>query len=103
MAFSSKSRTVIRPQRLIAAVVAAAGVEEVLDRLDSAPAGLSSAEARDRMVRYGPNAVRTHRVNALAVFGRQLRNAVLILLAGTAVVSYFLGDSTQAIIIGVIL
>ena len=38
-----------------------------------------------------------------AVLGRQLRNAVLILLAATAVVSFFLGDSTQAIIIGVIL
>jgi magnesium-transporting ATPase (P-type) len=37
------------------------------------------------------------------VLGRQLRSAVLGLLAVTAVVSFFLGDSTQAIIIGVIL
>jgi len=37
------------------------------------------------------------------VLGRQLRSAVLILLAGTAIVSYFLGDSMQAVIIGVIL
>ena len=36
-------------------------------------------------------------------WGSQLRNAVLILLTATAVVSFFLGDSTQAIIIGVIL
>ena len=56
-----------------------------------------------RRARYGPNAVRTHHVSALAVLGRQLRSAVLILLAATAVVSYFLGDSLQAIIIGVIL
>ncbi|HZE17119.1 MAG TPA: cation-transporting P-type ATPase, partial [Mycobacterium sp.] len=66
-------------------------------------AGLSGAEAAARLARHGPNAVRTHHVNALAVLGRQLRNAVLILLAGTAVVSFFLGDSMQAIIIGVIL
>ena len=85
------------------ALVAAAPVDEVLRRLDSSAAGLSSAEAAARLTRYGPNAVRTHHVNVLAVLGRQLRNAVLILLAGTAIVSYFLGDSMQAIIIGIIL
>jgi Mg2+-importing ATPase len=103
MVFSSNSPTVTRPQRFTASVVAAASVEEVTGWLDTASEGLSGAEASVRRARYGPNAVRTHRVNALAVFGRQLRNAVLILLAGTALVSYFLGDSPQAIIIGVIL
>ncbi|OBF03499.1 magnesium-translocating P-type ATPase [Mycobacterium sp. ACS4054] len=88
---------------LSAKLVAAAPVDEVLRRLGSSPAGLSGAEAAARLERYGPNAVRTHRVNVLAVLGRQLRNAVLILLAGTAVVSYFLGDSMQAVIIGIIL
>ncbi len=83
--------------------VAAAPVGEVLRWLDSSAAGLSGGEASARLARYGPNAVRTHHVNALAVLGRQLRSAVLILLAGTAVVSYFLGDSMQAVIIGVIL
>ncbi len=34
---------------------------------------------------------------------RQLNNAVLLLLAGTAVLSAFLGDDTQSIIIGIIL
>jgi len=88
---------------LTTAVVAASPVADVLRRLDSSAAGLSAAEAAARLARHGPNAVRTHHVNALAVLGRQLRNAVLILLAGTAVVSYFLGDSIQAIIIGIIL
>jgi len=82
---------------------ATAALEEVLARLDSSTDGLSSTEAAARLQRYGPNARRTHRVNALAVLGRQLRSVVLGLLAATAVVSYFLGDTTQAIIIGVIL
>src|SRR6476620_4144002 len=82
---------------------ATAAVEEVLARLDSSTDGLSSTEAAARLQRYGPNALRTHRVNALAALGRQLRSAVLGLLAATAVVSYFLGATTQAIIIGVIL
>lgn len=88
---------------LTARQAAAAPVDEVLAALNSSTAGLSSAEASTRLARLGPNAVRTHQVKALAVLGRQLRNAVLILLAATAIVSYFLGDSMQATIIGIIL
>jgi len=93
----------VTPLPLTAAQVAAAPVDDVLRSLDSSPDGLSSAEASGRLIRYGPNSVRTHRVSAIAVLGRQLRSAVLALLATTAVVSFFLGDRTQAIIIGVIL
>ncbi|MGA7055730.1 MAG: magnesium-translocating P-type ATPase [Mycobacterium sp.] len=81
----------------------AAPVPEVLQWLDTSEGGLSGAEAAARLLRYGPNAVRTHRVSAVAVLGRQLRSAVLGLLAVTAVLSFFLGDSKQAIIIGIIL
>ena len=56
---------------------------------ERAVVGLSSAEASARLIRYGPNSLRTHRV--------------LALLATTAVVSFFLGDRMLAIIIGVIL
>ncbi|PXX07277.1 magnesium-translocating P-type ATPase [Mycolicibacterium moriokaense] len=88
---------------LTAARAATAPLDEVLHSLDTSVHGLSAAEASARLIRYGPNALRTHRVSAIAVLGSQLRNAVLILLTTTAVVSFFLGDSTQAIIIGVIL
>ncbi len=103
MSLTSKVSNAPDSAALTAQQVAAAPVDEVLRRLESSAGGLSSAEAADRLARYGPNAVRTHHVNALAVLGRQLRNAVLILLAGTAILSYFLGDSIQAVIIGVIL
>ena len=83
--------------------VAAAELDEVMGWLDTSAAGLSSAEASARFVRYGPNSVRTHGVSALTVLGRQLRSAVLALLATTATLSFFLGERTQAIIIGVIL
>ena len=83
--------------------VGAAPVAEVLRWLDTSKGGLSGAEASARLLRYGPNAVRTHQVSAIAVLGRQLRSAVLGLLAVTAVLSFFLGDSKQAIIIGIIL
>ena len=103
MATTPKVTTTSGPSVLTAEQVAAASVEDVIAWLHSSPDGLSSAEAAARLSQYGPNAVRTHHVNALAVLGRQLNNAVLILLAATAVVSFFLGDSTQAVIIGVIL
>ena len=99
---SGGAESVTQPA-LTAARVAAAPLDEVLQRLDSSAQGLCGADAAARLARYGPNALRTHRVSAIAVLGRQLRNAVLVLLAATAVVSFFLGDSTQAIIIGVIL
>lgn len=76
---------------------------EVLGMLGTSAAGLSAAQATARLAATGPNSVRTHGVSAIAVLGRQLNNAVLALLAVTAVVSFFLGDSTQALIIGVIL
>jgi Mg2+-importing ATPase len=76
---------------------------EVLARLGSSSAGLATEEAVRRLAAGGPNAVRTHRVRALPILARQFRNAVLILLAATAVVAYFLGDRTDAVVIGVIL
>lgn len=83
--------------------VAAGSVQDVADWLDSSPLGLTGPEAARRLERHGPNAIRTHRVSAAAVLWRQLHSAVLLLLAGTAVVSFFLGDSTQAVIIAIIL
>ena len=74
-----------------------------MDWLDTSVDGLSTAEATGRLAALGPNSVRTHRVSALAVLCRQLNNAVLALLAATAALSFFLGDSTQAIIICMIL
>ena len=103
MATTPEVTTTSSPSVLTAEQVAAASVEDVIGWLHSFPDGLSNAEAAARLSQYGPNAVRTHHVNPLAILGRQLNNAVLILLAGTAVVSYFLGDSTQAVIIGAIM
>ena len=87
-------------EALTAARVSSAPLADVLRLTDTTVEGLSDAEASTRLVRYGPNSVRTQRVSAIAVLGRQLRSAVLGLLAATAVLSFFLGDSKQAIIIG---
>ena len=75
----------------------------MLGRLGSGPGGLASAEAGQRLAGAGPNAIRTHRARPLRVLGRQLRSPILLLLFVTALVAAFLGDSTDAVVIAVIL
>ena len=81
---------------------AARGVDEVAAALGSTPDGLSSAEAARRLALLGPNALRTHKANGWAVLGRQLRSPILILLVVTAAISLFVGQTTDSIVIGVI-
>ena len=77
-------------------------VAAVLDALDASSAGLSQAEVQRRLERYGPNALRVHRVTPLATLGRQFRNPLLILLLACAGVSGLTGDPTDAVIIAAI-
>ncbi|MEV1247734.1 magnesium-translocating P-type ATPase [Nonomuraea sp. NPDC050022] len=82
---------------------AALPAEEVLARLGSKHAGLTTEQVRDRLAVLGPNALRSHRARWPAVLARQLRSPLLILLAVTAVASFFLGEPKDALIIGAIL
>ena len=82
---------------------AALPADQVLEQVGSTAGGLSTAEAARRLARVGPNAVRTHHTSAWTILARQFRNAVLILLLITAVISFVLGDHTDAVTIGVIL
>ena len=75
---------------------------DVLVRLKSGVEGLSSDEASNRLRTYGPNALGTHQVRATAVLLRQIRNPILVLLFGAALVSGLTGGGTNAVIIGVI-
>ena len=86
-----------------AAEAAALGADDVLARLGSGTPGLPEDEAARRLRVVGPNAVRSHRVHALSVLASQLRSPLLVLLAVTALASAFLGQTSDAVIIGVIL
>ncbi|BEP14148.1 magnesium-translocating P-type ATPase [Acidothermaceae bacterium B102] len=77
--------------------------DETLGRLATRAAGLDAAEAARRRQLVGPNAVRTHHAQPLQILGRQLHSAVLALLGVTAFISFFLGQRTDAVVIGVIL
>ena len=77
--------------------------EAVLERLGTCPEGLTSADAADRLRTFGANVLLTHRVTALGVLARQLRNPLLFLLLGAAVISGLTGDPADAVIIAAIL
>ncbi len=64
--------------------------------------GLSGDEVARRLAQYGPNAVSSHRARLLPVLWHQLRSPLLGLLLTAAIASYFVGERSDAIIIGVI-
>src|SRR5579864_6227513 len=73
--------------------------ERVLQQLETTEDGLSTAEATRRLGVFGHNAIRSHGVRALAILWNQLRNPLLILLAGATLVALYTGEVTDAIII----
>jgi Mg2+-importing ATPase len=77
--------------------------EAVLKLLGSGSEGLTTVDAADRLRALGANVLLTHRVTALGVLKRQLRNPLLFLLLGAAVISGLTGDPADAVIIAAIL
>jgi P-type Mg2+ transporter len=85
--------------RLTLSSAATMGADAVLEAVESTPQGLSSCEAARRLEQVGPNALVSHAARPLDILLNQFRNPLLILLIGTAVVSAFVGEKTDAIII----
>lgn len=75
----------------------------MLAALGSGEGGLSAATAADRLTKFGPNAIVSHRARFGPVLWHQLKSPLLGLLAVAAVASYFVGEHSDAVIIGVIL
>jgi Mg2+-importing ATPase len=81
---------------------ATAPVVEILQRLGVPQGGLTSELVAQRQRQWGPNALASHRARVLPVLWHQLRSPLLGLLVAAAAVSYFVGEGTDAKIIGVI-
>ncbi|MEO6114863.1 MAG: magnesium-translocating P-type ATPase, partial [Pseudolysinimonas sp.] len=64
--------------------------------------GLSSTEVAERRAQWGPNAVSSHKARFWPVLWHQLRSPLLALLLTAALASYFVGEKSDAVIIGVI-
>ena len=73
--------------------------EEVLRRLGTSVAGLSAADAQARLRDVGPNEIEESKPNPLATLARQFNNPFLLLLIATALLSLWLQDRSDALII----
>src|SRR2546421_11608724 len=95
----------VQPAGSVTGIVSAATrpAAEVLREFGvTAGKGLSGEELARRQARYGPNAVSSHHARLLLVLWHQLRSPLLGLLLVAAIASYFVGERSDAVIIGVI-
>jgi Mg2+-importing ATPase len=77
--------------------------ETLLAGLRSSQAGLSSGDAEVRLRESGRNTVGGKgRASALAAFARQFRSPLVLILIFAAIVSAFVGEGSEAVIIGII-
>ncbi len=77
--------------------------DDLLKKMGTSPAGLSSTEAGARLTRMGPNVVGLRqKAPALVSFARQFGNPLVIILIFAAGVSAVVGDGKEATIIMVI-
>lgn len=75
-------------------------VETLLDDLSSGLQGLSQEAAEERQRDTGPNTLRsTGHTNSFVLFLRQFKSAITLILMAAAVLSFFLGEKTDAFII----
>ncbi|WP_427365563.1 cation-translocating P-type ATPase [Candidatus Caldatribacterium saccharofermentans] len=78
----------------------AIGVQEVLGRLKTSEKGLTTEEALRRLEEVGPNSLETEEgTNPLQLLVRQVRNPLIYLLIGAAILSLFIGHTIDAMVI----
>ncbi|MER8781226.1 magnesium-translocating P-type ATPase [Mesorhizobium sp. M1006] len=78
-------------------------INDLLLRLETSASGLASSEAATRLGRFGRNTpASTSSASALAVFARQFRSPLVLILIFAASVSAFVGEGQEAAIISAI-
>ena len=74
--------------------------EEVLTSLDTSAKGLSYAEAELRLKHYGPNRLdEKRRKSPLKMLFQQLTETMVLILIVAALLSFFLGKTTEGLAI----
>jgi Ca2+-transporting ATPase len=74
--------------------------EAVLKKLDTSENGLSKTEAAQRLEKYGPNALKEEKkISPWTIFFGQFKNFLIVLLIIATVISLFLGETLDAIVI----
>jgi P-type Ca2+ transporter type 2C len=84
-------------------IYALAGTQ-VMEILGAGPAGLSLAQARERLGKYGPNELTPpKKISPVTIFFRQFQNLLVLILIAATGISFFLGEHLDAYVILVII
>jgi P-type Ca2+ transporter type 2C len=79
-------------------------LEKLYERLQTQPAGLTSQEAENRLKQYGENEIKQGKqIDPLKIFFAQFHNFVVYILLVALTISFALGESVDAIVIGIII
>ena len=79
------------------------GIQEVLSSLGTVLEGLTHQEAKTRLEKFGPNELMEKgKISALKIFIDQFKNFLIIILLAATIVSAFIGEWLDAIVIFVI-
>lgn len=74
--------------------------DEVLKELKATPKGLDDGEVAQRLEEYGPNELQAAKQRSrMAIFLAQFKDVMILILALAAVVSFVLGETTDALVI----
>lgn len=78
-------------------------IPDILKDLETSAQGLSDSEAAQRQIKFGKNELQAQgRKSAWWILAAQFKELMILILFTAAVISYFIGDSKDAIIILVI-
>jgi len=78
--------------------------DDVLKALSTSKSGLSDEEAKARMAKYGPNALKEkNKKSALMLYLEQFKSHLIVILMIAAIISFFLRDYVEGIAISVAL
>lgn len=82
----------------------ALSIDEVFEQLDSRYEGLAVPEAESRLVEYGFNKIeKGERISKLEILLAQVKNPLVYVLVGAAIISLVAGKNIDAIVIGVVI
>jgi len=77
--------------------------EFALTKLESSIDGLSKNEAANRLLKYGKNILEEEKINHFEIFLRQFKNPIIYILITAALISIFIGDVKDFIVISVVI
>lgn len=77
---------------------------EVLKQLGSGPDGLDDAAVQQKLAEFGKNELKgKKKINPVVIFIRQFLNVMILVLIVAAVISFFIGEGSDTIVIVVII